>query len=148
MLTFGQRGLSYGQNERALTNREPWGGPGGWRSMIYAIGQRHVRMRTCNDHVTIVVADLSEAMVKAGYRSRLLLIVMPLVERTRQLPHLCATGRRKEREDSFGVGWQQRLHKGVITTWNIGFREDAPGKANNDAENWKGYAYLEVRFHY
>jgi hypothetical protein len=119
--------------------------PSKGRAMIYALPSGEtVRMRTCNDHVLIVVADSPSADAKLNIEGTdWLLLVMPEVERTagKTVAYLLpvaeveSEARRTHRE------WlaTQPNTKGQNTTWNLWFRKDAPGKANDYATKWARY---------
>jgi hypothetical protein len=115
------------------------------RSMIYSMpGGETVRVRTCNDHVLIVVADRPTEDAKLNIEGTdWLLIIMPEIERQRgnviaylvPAPIAADAARQTHKE------WlaTQPDTKGTNTTWNLWFRADAPGKANNYAEKWRDY---------
>ena len=113
--------------------------------MIYELpnGQT-VRMRTCNDHILIVVADNPSSGAKLNIEGTdWLLIVMPEIERTpgRVIAYLIPALE--------AVGEARRTHsewlatnpgtKGGNTTWNLWFRPDGTNKAGNYAEKWMKY---------
>jgi len=115
------------------------------RSMIYALpGGETVRVRTCNDHILIVVADRPDAEAKLNIEGTdWLLIIMPEIERQRGdviaylVPSsVAADAARQTHRDWLAT---QPDTKGTNTTWNLWFRADAPGKANNYAEKWQAY---------
>ena len=119
--------------------------PSKGRAMIYALPNGEtVRMRTCNDHVLIVVSDSPEPGAKLNIEGTdWLLTVMPEVERTPgnvfayQIPtkEVEAEARRTHQE------WlaSKPNTKGKNTTWNLWFKSDAPSKANNYAIKWAKY---------
>ena len=119
--------------------------PSKGRAMIYALpNDETVRMRTCNDHVLIIVADRPSAEAKLNVEGTdWLLLVMPEIERTAGktvaylLPVAEVEGeaRRTHRE---WLGTAPNT-KGQNTTWNLWFRKDAPGKANDYATKWAKY---------
>lgn len=119
--------------------------PSKGRAMLYGLpnGQT-VRMRTCNDHVLIVVADSPSADAKLNIEGTdWLLLVMPEKERTvgKTFAYLLPVeevereARRTHRE------WlaTQPNTKGKNTTWNLWFKKDGPGKANDYATKWACY---------
>jgi hypothetical protein len=119
--------------------------PSKGRAMLYALPNGEtVRMRTCNDHVLIVVADSPSAEAKLNIEGTdWLLLVMPEVERTAgkivsyllPVSEVEGEARRTHRE------WlaTEPNTKGKNTTWNLWFRKDAPGKANDYATKWAKY---------
>jgi hypothetical protein len=119
--------------------------PSKGRAMLYAMSNGEtVRMRTCNDHLLIVVADRPSAEAKLNIEGTdWLLLVMPEVERSAgkivayllPVSEVDAEARRTHRE------WLSTdpNTKGQNTTWNLWFRKDAPGKANDYATKWARY---------
>jgi hypothetical protein len=119
--------------------------PSKGRAMLYALPNGEtVRMRTCNDHLLIVVADNPSAEAKLNIEGTdWLLLVMPEIERTagKTVAYLLPVSevegeaRRTHRE------WlaTEPNTKGQNTTWNLWFRKDAPGKANDYATKWARY---------
>ena len=127
------------QNGKPLTKL-----PGHGRSMRYALPNGEtVRIRTCNDHILIVVADdpdPDEATLNIE-GTNWLLIVMPAVERTPGNVHAyfvptsvaVTEVRRCQRE------WlaSNPNTKGNNTTFNLWF--DSHGKSSGYAEKWRQY---------
>lgn len=118
--------------------------PSKGRSMIYALPNGEtVRLRTCNDHVLIVVADRSDADAKLNIEGTdWLLTVMPEIERTKGniVAYLLPT---KEVEVEARRTYREWLAgnpntKGDNRTWNLWFRNDAPTKTNY-AVKWAKY---------
>jgi hypothetical protein len=115
------------------------------RSMLYALSTGEtVRVRTCNDHILIVVADRPTADAKLNIEGTdWLLIVMPEVERTpgRVIAYLVPT--------NIAVGAVRRTHQewldtqpdtnGRNVTWNLWFDVNGPVKANDFATKWSEY---------
>jgi hypothetical protein len=115
------------------------------RAMLYrAPDGKTVRVRTCNDHVLVVLAD------RAGPDASLniegtdhLLVVMP--ERPRSRGYVIA----------YFVPTQEAVRAARVThkewlasspntrgenrTWNLWFDDDGPAKANCFARKWAGY---------
>jgi len=119
--------------------------PSQGRTMLYKRpdGQT-VRVRTCNDHILIVVANSPEPEARLNIEGTdWILYVMPEQERTpgNVIAFLLPTDlvvrevRRKHQE------WLESNPntKGSNTTWNLWFREDGPAKANGYAKKWKQY---------
>jgi hypothetical protein len=119
--------------------------PSKGRAMIYALPNGEtVRMRTCNDHVLIVVGDRPDPDAKLNIEGTdWLLLVMPEVERVpgKTVAYLLPTkvveveARRTHKE------WlaTNPNTKGDNKTWNLWFRKDAPAKANDYAAKWSNY---------
>lgn len=115
------------------------------RSMVYALANgKTVRARTCNDHVLIVVADRPAEDAKLNVEGTdYLLIVMPEVERQAGdvIAYLVPAEIAAEEARQTHKTWLASAPgtKGTNTTWNLWFRADAPGKASNYAEKWRGF---------
>ncbi len=119
--------------------------PSKGRAMIYALSNGEtVRIRTCNDHLLIVVADRSSADAKLNIEGTdWILMIMPEVERTPGnidcylLPtaEVEAEARRTHQE------WLNGNPKtgGDNKTWNLWFKADGPEKANDYARKWQRY---------
>lgn len=119
--------------------------PSKGRAMIYALpGGGTVRMRTCNDHVLLVVGDRPDPDAKLNIEGTdWLLLVMPEIERVpgKTVAYLLPTkiveaeARRTHRE------WlaTNPNTKGENKTWSLWFRKDGPGKANDYATKWSEY---------
>ncbi len=119
--------------------------PSKGRAMLYALSNGEtVRMRTCNDHVLIVVGDRPTADAKLNIEGTdWILMVMPEVERTPGnvdcylLPttEVEAEARRTHQE------WLDGNPKtgGDNKTWNLWFKAGGPGKANDYARKWQRY---------
>jgi hypothetical protein len=115
------------------------------RSMIYARpdGQT-VRVRTCNDHILIVLGDQPSGNAKLNIEGTdWLLVVMPENERTagKVLAYLvpasvaCAAARLTHQD------WLNTHPntKGNNKTWNLWFCADGPAKANNFDAHFRQY---------
>ncbi len=119
--------------------------PSKGRAMLYGMPNGEtVRVRTCNDHLLIVVADRPDANANLNIEGTdWLLVVMPEKERTpgNMVSYLIPT--------SIAVTEARRTHqewldsspdtKGDNRTWNLWFRADGPGKANDYATKWAQY---------
>jgi len=115
------------------------------RAMIYALPNKEtVRVRTCNDHVLIVVGDSPSPDAKLNIEGTdWLLLVMPEIERTKGKIHAYllpvvdveTEARRTHRE------WlaSNPNTKGDNRTWNLWFRADGPEKASGYADRWSKY---------
>jgi len=119
--------------------------PGFGRAMMYSLpnGER-VRVRTCNDHILIVVADRPAVNASLNIEgTEWLLIVMPEVERTpgKVIGYLVPTQVAVDAARLTHQTWLQTQPntRGSNTTWNLWFDEGGPSKANNFANKWKQY---------
>ena len=119
--------------------------PGFGRAMMYSLpnGER-VRVRTCNDHILIVVADSPSIDARLNIEgTEWLLIVMPEVERTsgRTFGYLVPTQVAIDAARSTHRIWLETNPntKGSNTTWNLWFDESGPLKANDFANKWRQY---------
>lgn len=119
--------------------------PSKGRAMLYALPNGEtVRMRTCNDHVLIIVADRPSAEAKLNIEGTdWLLLVMPEIERTagKTVAYLLPVAEVEDEARRTHREWLATAPntKGQNTTWNLWFREDAPGKANDYAAKWARY---------
>lgn len=119
------------------------------RSMIYALPNGEtVRMRTCNDHALIVVADKPDLDAKLNVEGTdWLLLVMPEVERKMGkvdvylLPsaEVVKEARRTHKEWLTG----NPNTKGDNKAWALWFDKDAPEKANDYGSKWAKYKIKE-----
>ena len=125
------------QNGMTLTKIDSFG-----RSMMYKLADgKTVRVRTCNDHILIVLADKASKNAKLNIEGTdYLLIVMPEVERTpgKVKAYLVPT---KVAVEASRKGQQVWLDsspntKGDNRTWNLWFRKDA----NEESNIWNDYA--------
>lgn len=103
-----------------------------------------VRVRTCNDHLLIAVADRPDVNASLNIEGTdWLLVVMPEKERTPgnitsyliPTPVAVSEVRRTHRE------WLDSSPntKGDNRTWALWFRADGPGKAHDYATKWANY---------
>ena len=102
-----------------------------------------VRLRTCNDHILIVVADKPAGDARLNIEGTdWLLIVMPEIERTagRILGYLVPTKEAVEAVRRSHEAWLSSAPntKGSNTTWNIRFDRDGSAGKSRDAKH--GYA--------
>jgi hypothetical protein len=136
-----ESGLAAMERAGRLLTRVPTKG----RAMIYSMpdGQT-VRVRTCNDHVLIVVGDTAASDARLNIEGTdWLLFVMPEVERTPgatisyllPVQEVEAEARRTHEEWLAG----NPNTKGDNKTWNLWFKKDAPTKANDYATKWAKY---------
>lgn len=119
--------------------------PSKGRSMLYKMSDgQTVRVRTCNDHVLIAVADSPNPGARLNIEGTdWLLIVMPQIERTAgniiaylvPVREAVAEVRRTHKE---WLDTQPRTG-GENRTWNLWLRPDGPSLANNYAEKWAHY---------
>lgn len=126
------------QNGKPLTRLDT---PG--RAMIYSLPQgQTVRVRTCNDHILVVLADRPSHDAKLNIEGTdFLLIVMPEIERTHGnvIGYLVPTSvavdaARKTHQDWLATNPNT---KGDNRTWNLWFDDDDPAKANGFAKKWE-----------
>jgi len=128
------------QNGRPLTKVDS---PG--RSMMYGLADgKSVRVRTCNDHVLIAIADKVSADAKLNIEGTdFLLIVMPEIERTpgKVKAYLIPTSVAAEAVRRAHNEWLPTANtKGDNKTWCLWFRKDAPVNRHNDYETkWAEY---------
>jgi hypothetical protein len=115
------------------------------RAMLYAMPDgKTVRLRTCNDHLLIVVGDRPTADAKLNIEGTdWLLIVMPEIERTpgRVHSYLIPTSEVEAEARRTHQAWlaSNPNTKGDNRTWNLWFRSDGPQKASGYAEKWARY---------
>lgn len=119
--------------------------PSKGRAMIYALPNGEtVRVRTCNDHVLIVVGETADLDTKLNVEGTdWLLMVMPEIERTPG-DTLCYLLPAKEVEAEARRTHEEWLAgnpstKGDNRTWNLWFGKNAPTKANDYATKWAKY---------
>jgi hypothetical protein len=128
------------QNGRELTKL-----PGFGRSMMYSLSNAEtVRVRTCNDHILIVLGDQPSGEARLNIEGTdWLLVVMPEIERTpgRVRTYLVPTVVAAEAARRTHQAWLDTNPntKGSNTTWNLWFSADGPSKANNFDTYWKQY---------
>ena len=127
-------------NGKPLTKRLSKG-----RSMMYQMQNGEtVRIRTCNDHILIVLADKPSADARLNIEGTdWLLVVMPKVERTNgtvigylvPVKEAVSEARRTHRD------WlaTNPNTKGGNRTWNLRFGPDGPDVANGYAKKWACY---------
>jgi hypothetical protein len=128
------------QNGKPLTKDEESFG----RSMRYKMADgKTVRVRTCNDHILIVLADKASKNAKLNIEGTdYLLVVMPEIERTpgKVKAYLVPTKVAAEASRSSHQTWLDKgpNTKGDNRTWNLWFREDGP-KDRNYSMKWAEY---------
>jgi hypothetical protein len=116
------------------------------RAMIYRMSDgATVRLRTCNDHLLVVLADADDpdnARVNVE-GTDYVLVVMPERRRTPGpvvgylIPaEIVASAARSTHKDWLA---SRPNTKGDNRTWNLWFNKDGPSKANNFAEKWQQY---------
>jgi hypothetical protein len=123
-----------------LTRRQVRG-----RAMIYETGNGEtVRVRTCNDHVLIILADSTDLNAKLNVEGTdWLLVVMPEEPRTPgavvvyliPAKEVVAEARKTHEE------WlaSEPNTKGGNVTWNLWFNDAGPSVASGYAEKWSRY---------
>lgn len=115
------------------------------RSMIFKTSDnRTVRVRTCNDHVLVALADSSSPSAKLNIEGTDdLLIVMPETPRSRGpvIAYLVPTTVAVEAVRNTHADWlaSDPRTKGDNRTWNIWFDDLGPSKANGFAKKWSNY---------
>jgi hypothetical protein len=114
------------------------------RAMIYELetGDK-VRVRTCNDHILVVLADSADADAKLNIEgTEYLLIVMPLKERTPGpvIAYFLPTNVAVESARSSHVEWlaSNPATSGNNRTWNLWF-DDEPTPWRGFAAKWRQY---------
>jgi len=119
--------------------------PSKGRAMIYAMPNGDtVRLRTCNDHVLIVVGDRPTPDAKLNIEGTdWILMAMPQVERKPGNVdcYLLPTAEVEAEARRTHMEWLAGNPKtgGDNKTWNLWFKEDGPGKANDYARKWQQY---------
>ncbi len=119
--------------------------PSKGRAMLYVLPNGEtVRMRTCNDHVLIVVGDRPTSDAKLNIEGTdWLLVAMPEVERTpgKVNVYLLPTSEVETEARRTHQDWldSNPNTKGDNKTWNLWFRSDGPSKANDYAARWARY---------
>lgn len=115
------------------------------RAMIYSMPDgQSVRVRTCNDHILVTLADSAEEGAKLNIEGTdYLLIVMPEAERTHGpvMAYLVPTTVAVEAVRTTHRDWlaSNPNTKGDNRTWNIWFDNSGPSKANGFAGKWAEY---------
>jgi|SRR5580700_5489139 hypothetical protein len=138
-----------GRNGHPLTKVESFG-----RAMMYQLPDgKSVRVRTCNDHILIVLASKASKNAKLNIEGTdFLLIVMPEIERTpgKVIGYLVPTKVAVEASRSSHQTWLDKRPntKGDNKTWNLWFRTDGP-KDRTYSTKWaeyrlKGEAYTHT----
>lgn len=119
--------------------------PSTGRSMLFKLSDGDtVRIRTCNDHILIAIADSPRKDAKLNIEGTdWLLIVMPKEERThgQVIAYLVPTAE--------AVAETRRAHeewlannpntRGANTTWNLWFNGRGPSMACNYAKRWEKF---------
>lgn len=116
------------------------------RAMIYRMSDgATVRLRTCNDHILVVLADADDPdTARLNVEGTdYVLVVMPERQRTPGpvtgylVPaEVVASAARSTHKDWLAT---RPNTKGDNRTWNLWFNKDGPSKANNFAEKWQQY---------
>lgn len=128
------------QNGQPLQRAESKG-----RARLYRNPEgRSVRVRTCNDHVLVVVADNPEVGAKLNIEGTdSILIVMPELPRTPGpvVAYLVPTSVAVEAVRSSHGDWlaSNPSTKGENRTWAIWFNDDGPAKSSGFAQKWATY---------
>lgn len=126
------------KNGKPLVRVESFG-----RAMMYRLPDgKTVRVRTCNDHILVVLADSPKTDAKLNIEGTdFLLIVMPEQERTPGkvwaflVPtHVAVDAARSTHRDWLKTNPNT---KGDNRTWNLWF--DEGGKASGFANKWRSY---------
>ena len=115
------------------------------RAMLYELEDgESVRVRTCNDHVLIAVADKPMKDARLNIEGTdWLLIVMPVQPRTHGdvRAYLVPTEEAVKAVREAHHSWLETNPntKGDNTTWNLWFGGKGKRQSNNFAEKWVGY---------
>ena len=115
------------------------------RAMLYSMPNGEtVRVRTCNDHLLIVVGDRPTSDAKLNIEGTdWILMVMPEIERTpgNVVCYLLPTAEVEAEARRTHQEWLDGNPKtgGDNKTWNLWFRADGPGKASDYARKWQQY---------
>jgi hypothetical protein len=116
------------------------------RSMVYSLPDgKTVRVRTCNDHILIVVTDKPSGDAKLNIEGTdYLLVVMPEIERTpgKVTGYLIPTTVAVEASRSCHQAWldSNPNTKGDNKTWCLGFRKSGRTTMSSDYETkWSEY---------
>jgi hypothetical protein len=138
LLTAGLALMS--RSGKPLTKQQGFG-----RAMLYSLpNEETVRVRTCNDHILIVVANGPSEKAKLNIEGTdWLLVVMPEIERTpgNVIAYLVPTQVAVEAARETHQAWLRTAPntRGSNTTWNLWFRDEGPSKANGFAKKWEQY---------
>jgi hypothetical protein len=129
------------QNGKPLTKQLGFG-----RAMMYTLANGEtVRVRTCNDHILIVVADQPSGEARLNIEGTdWLLVVMPEIERTpgKARAYLVPTDVAVEAVRTAHKEWLDTdpNTKGANKTWALWFCKNAPANRSNDFETkWSQY---------
>lgn len=115
------------------------------RAMIYRTENGEtVRIRTCNDHLLVILADRDEADARLNVEGTdHVLIVMPETQRTHGpiAAYLVPASIVVDAARTTHRNWlaTNPNTKGDNRTWNLWFDESGPAKANGYAEKWAKY---------
>jgi hypothetical protein len=139
------------QDGKPLTRVDSFGG-----SMRYSLPDgKSVRVRTCNDHILIVLASKDSRNAKLNIEGTdFLLVVMPEIERTagKVNAYFIPTSVAVEASRSSHQAWKDSNPntKGDNRTWNLWFRKNGKTMMHSDYETkWaeyrlKGEAYTQA----
>jgi len=128
------------QQGRPLTRQAAKG-----RAMVYATHQGEtVRVRTCNDHVLVVLAESPGPDAKLNVEGTdFVLIVMPKIPRSPGpvVAYLVPSAVVAEAARKTHKEWlaNNPNTKGNNRTWNLWFDESGPSKANGFSKTWEQY---------
>lgn len=128
------------RNGKPLTKMSSTG-----RSMLFKLPDGDtVRIRTCNDHILIAVADSPRKDAKLNIEGTdWLLIVMPEEERThgKVIAYLVPTTEAVAETRRAHEEWLANHPKtrGANTTWNLQFDDSGPGMSCYYAQKWKKF---------
>ncbi|MGD0421297.1 MAG: hypothetical protein ABSA68_17250 [Xanthobacteraceae bacterium] len=115
------------------------------RAMVYrTTGGKTVRVRTCNDHVLVAVAESPNPEAKLNIEGTdSILIVMPETPRTPGpvMAYFIPTALVVEEVRSNHRNWlaSNPSTKGENRTWAIWFDDDGPAKASGYSKKWASY---------
>lgn len=119
--------------------------PTSTRAMIYSENSgKTVRLRTCNDHLLVVVADSPNSDAKLNIEGTdFVLIVMPETPRTPGpvvaylVPASVVAAAARDTHERW-LKTKPRT-KGKNRTWNLWFDDSGPGKASGFGKKWESY---------
>ena len=128
------------QNGKPLTKMQTKG-----RAMIYAMPDKlTVRIRTCNDHLLVVLADRDAEDAKLNVEGTdFILIVMPTTPRSHGpvagflVPSEIVAEAARSTHREWRAGNPNT--KGENRTWNLWFSDNGPHKASGFARKWSAY---------
>lgn len=128
------------QEGQPLTRRQVKG-----RAMIYGTPEgKTVRVRTCNDHVLVILAESADDNAPLNIEGTdLILVVMPREARSQGpvVAYLVPSAIAAEAARKSHREWlaNNPKTKGNNRTWNLWFDDSGPSKANGFSKTWEQY---------